>query len=118
MPTQSDIRQRVTQQIIEALQKGVAPWRKPWSGLENTGLPTNVISGKPYSGINPLLLQLAAQERGFQAKWWGTYQQWQSLGAQVRKRPGNVPPGQWGTRVIFFKPVTKVKQTEQGEEEV
>jgi antirestriction protein ArdC len=118
MSSQSEIRQRVTTQIIEALQRGVAPWRKPWLAAENAGFPSNVASKKRYSGINPLLLQLAARERGFRSQWWATYQQWQNLGGQVVKRPNHVPPGQWGTKIVFFKPVTTMKRTKEGEKEV
>src|SRR5262252_1667257 len=99
MSSQVEIRQRVTTRILDALQRGVAPWRKPWSALENTGFPTNVISKKRYSGVNPLLLELAALETGFQSKWWATYPQWQTLGGQVKKRPDDVPAGHWGTKV-------------------
>lgn len=45
--------------------------------------------------------------RGFQSKWWATYRQWAALGCQVTKRPDGVSPGQWGTNIVFCKPVTK-----------
>jgi antirestriction protein ArdC len=35
----------------------------------------------------------------------------------VKKRPEHVPPGEWGNRVVFFKPVEKVKKNEDGDEE-
>jgi antirestriction protein ArdC len=117
MSVQSDIRERVTNEIIEALRQGTAPWRKPWSNLENSGHPTNAASKKLYRGINPWLLQLAAQRRGFTSKFWGTYHQWQSLGGQVKRRPYEVPPGTWGTKIIFWKPVTTSKKNAEGEEE-
>lgn len=117
MASQHDIRQRVTNEIIEALQRGVAPWHKPWAAGANTGFPANFVSKRRYSGVNPLLLQLAALEWGFESKWWGTYQQWASLGAQVKKRPGDVPAGQWGTKIVFFKAITKAAQRDNGEQE-
>lgn len=43
----------VTQKIIDSLEKGVVPWKKPWL----TGHPQN-ISGRRYTGINRLLLDL------------------------------------------------------------
>jgi len=116
MATQDGIRERVTTQIIKALENGVIPWQKPWNTAINTGLPTNAASKRRYSGVNPLLLELSALERGFQSKFWGTYNQWQSLGGQVMRRPGNVPPGQWGTKIIFFKPITTVKKDANGKE--
>ena len=42
----------VTNEIIEKLNNGVVPWFKPWEG----GEAINYISGKPYNGINKLLL--------------------------------------------------------------
>jgi antirestriction protein ArdC len=117
MSYQAEIRARVTARIVEALQKGSAPWRKPWSALENAGFPTNVVSKKRYSGVNPLLLQLVASERCFRSQYWGTYRQWQALGGQVTRRPNDVPPGQWGTKVIFWSPVTKVRKKDDGTEE-
>ena len=44
----------ITARIIEALDKGVVPWRKPWS-LPAGVRPRN-ISGRPYSGINAMML--------------------------------------------------------------
>jgi antirestriction protein ArdC len=117
MASQAEIRDQITARIVAALQAGTAPWRKPWSDRGNTGSPANVISRRPYSGINPLLLDLAAQERGWTSRWWATYNQWRSLGLRVQARPADVPPGQWGTKVVFCKPVTKRTTNERGEEE-
>lgn len=32
------------------------PWRKPWAGHQ--GEHRNLITGKPYQGVNPLLLEV------------------------------------------------------------
>jgi antirestriction protein ArdC len=93
------------------------PWSKPWCALENTGLPTNVVSERCYSGVNVLLLQLVGQARGYQSKFWGTFHQWQSLGCHVMKRPDHIPAGQYGTRIIFCKPVTKTRKDANGDDE-
>jgi len=116
MSAQNDIRERVTNEIVEALQHGTAPWRKPWNNLENSGYPTNAVSKKLYRGINPLLLQFAAQRRGFTSKWWATYQQWAGIGCQVMKRPADVPAGAWGTKVILWKPIKTTKKNSNGED--
>jgi antirestriction protein ArdC len=117
MSAQAEIRERVTQEIVTALEQGTLPWRKPWADLANSGFPTNVASRKLYKGINPLLLQVAAQSRGFTSKFWGTYNQWQALGCQVKKRPADVKQGAWGTKVILWKPINTTKKNAQGEEE-
>src|ERR1051325_3509058 len=116
MSAQNEIRDRVTGEIVAALQQGTLPWRKPWADLANSGYPMNVVSKKLYLGINPLLLQLAAQRRTFTSKWWGTYQQWAGIGCQVMKRPADVQPGAWGTKVIFWKPIKTTKKNANGEE--
>jgi len=114
---QSEIREKVTSEIVEALQQGLTPWRMPWAALINTGFPANVSSKRHYQGINPILLQFAAQKHGFQSQWWGTYRQWQSLGGQVKKRPSEVAPGQWGSKIIFYRPIKTTRKNENGEEQ-
>jgi len=116
MSAQNAIRERISGEIVAALQQGTMPWRKPWADLANSGYPMNVVSKKLYRGINPLLLQLAAQRRNFTSKWWGTYQQWAGIGCQVMKRPADVQPGAWGTKVIFWKPIKTTKKDAKGEE--
>lgn len=81
-----DVYARVTQAIVDAIEAGTGTWRMPWhhSGADVTR-PTNVASGKPYRGINTVSLWAAAYGSGYASGVWGTYRQWQALGAQVRK---------------------------------
>ena len=102
----------------QALESNLVPWRRPWRSSKNAGRPTSVATGRPYSGINPLLCELHANRHGFQSKWWGTYRQWKTLGAEVKRRPTDVAPGTWGCKIIFYKPVTKqVVDAKTGEED-
>ena len=57
-----DIYERVTQQIIEAMERGVGSYRMPWhvTGADCFA-PVNVVSRRPYRGINVLLLWLLAE---------------------------------------------------------
>ena len=113
MPTQAEIRQEITHRILDAfLFGGIVPWKKPWRNDPNSGSPTNVVSKKRYSGVNPLLLDLVAMTHGYQSRWWGTFQQWKDLGANVKKRPADVPAGRWGTQIVFWKQITKTKTAE------
>ena len=114
MASQTEIRKCISEQIVAALEQGSKPWRKPWSAGDNCGYPSNISSKKLYRGINPLLLELSAQKHGFSSKWWGTFKQWQAIGGQVQKRPNDVPSGEWGTRVIFYKPIKVTKKTKEG----
>lgn len=110
------IRSEITNQIITALESGsLPPWRKPWSSDHNAGMPKNVVSGDLYSGVNPLLLQLASEKHRFQSRYWGTFKQWEQLGGKVMRRPSLVPKGQWGTKIVFCKAVTKKKGHDEEE---
>lgn len=113
MPTANEIRENVTNQILEALQNGVAPWRRPWSINPCSGSPKN-ISGRTYSGVNPLLLTLASMKHGFTSRYWATFNQWRAIGACVKPRPADVAPGKWGTTIVFSKPCQK--KDKDGEE--
>jgi antirestriction protein ArdC len=115
MPSQTEIQEDITARIIEGLKSGTVPWRKPWRDDPNCGAPANVISRRHYRGINPILLDLTAMSRGFNSRWWGTYLQWSSLGAKVRKRPDDVKPGRWGTTVVFYKQIAKKTTDENGD---
>lgn len=117
MPSTNELRQQITNRIVEALEAGnLPPWRKPWRCDPNAGFPTNVVSKKRYSGINVLLLEAASMRYGFESKHWGTYRQWSQLGGQVKKRPADIEPGHWGTTIVFWSPIKKTKIDEAGEE--
>lgn len=111
MPTQTEIRQQITAQIVDALEKGgLPPWRMPWAAHPNgRGLPTNATTDRRYSGINPLLLQCAAHRHGFRSKFWATFNQWRDLGCSVMARPDDIAPGAWGTTAVLYKPITKTE---------
>ncbi len=116
MPSQKQIREEITKRIIEALEQGVKPWRRPWSISPNSGRPINIVSRKLYTGINPLLLELHSLRFGFRSKWWGTFRQWSDLSCTVKKRPADVEPGHWGASIVLWKPFTKMV-VKDGEEQ-
>ena len=118
MPSQAQLRESITRQLIEALESGgLPPWRKPWSNDPAAGPACNVVSRKKYRGINPLLLACASMRHHLQSKFWGTFNQWRDMGGRVMRRPSDVPPGEWGTGIIFWSKVTKVEENRDGEEE-
>lgn len=95
--TPTDIYERVTSQIIAATEAGAGDYRMPWHHDGSAiATPVNVASSKAYRGVNILSLWAAAQAAGYPAGIWGTYRQWQALGAQVRK-------GERGHLVVFWK---------------
>lgn len=118
MSSQNELRIQITQQIVDALTRGgLPPWRQPWRADRNCGTPANVVSKRNYTGINPLLLAIAAQKHNLQSRWWGTFNQWKELGGQVKARPSHIPPGKWGTQIVFCRPITKTQKTQEGDEE-
>ena len=110
MESQAEIRQQITNQIIDALKKGVAPWKKPWIDHPNAGLPSNVISRRRYNGVNAVLLSLVSMDQGYESKHWATYRQWQALGGSVRR-------GEMGMRIIFYKPLKRQQMGTDGKTE-
>lgn len=104
----SSIYERITDQIVQAIESGAAgEWRMPWhhNGSPTTR-PLNVDRGAPYRGVNTLILWAAAEEAGYDTGYWGTYRQWSSRGAQVRK-------GERGTGVVFWRQVEDENETEE-----
>ena len=51
------IYQSVTDSIIAQLERGAAPWIKPWRA--DSSADKNFITQKAYSGINTLILGMA-----------------------------------------------------------
>jgi len=84
-----DVYEIVTEKMMKLLEQGVVPWRRPWT---STGLPRNLISKKPYRGINHFLLSASKCVSPF----WLTMRQANELAGQVRK-------GEESTFVVFWK---------------
>lgn len=101
-----NIYQEVTDRIVAALEKGVAPWVRPWNA--DVGLPRNGVTGRPYSGLNTVLLWLSATEKGYTSPDWFTYRSAAQLGGQVRK-------GEKGTLVTFWKALILGVEGKEGE---
>ncbi|TWT64395.1 ArdC family protein [Rubinisphaera italica] len=117
MPSNAQIRQDITNQIVASIESGnLPPWRKTWRSCPNSGWPVNVVSRKSYSGVNPILCMIASMRHGFQSKHWATFNQWSKMNGRVMKRPDHVKPGQWGTKVVFASRITKTKTDKHGQE--
>ena len=76
----------VTAKIIAQLETGVFPWAQPWnSAAAVPGLPRNAVSGRPYSGVNVLILWGAVIEGCYPSQDWLTFRQALAAGGCVRK---------------------------------
>ena len=94
-----DIAQVITDRIIEELEKGAAPWVKPWRDVRNgkhNGQPWNPASGTVYRGINWTYLTLMGS--AYSSNAWLTLKQANALGGHVRA-------GEKGTPIVFWKPL-------------
>jgi len=69
---QHEIYQAVTDRIIEQIEAGTPPWRRPWMTV-GTGLPRNASSGRRYNGINVWLLSMTAEAKGYDSALWATF---------------------------------------------
>lgn len=88
----------ITEKITQKLEQGTIPWKKPWK-LE---LPKNLITKKPYQGINLLLLT----NEDYSSPYWLTFKQAQEKGGHIKK-------GEKGSMVTFWK-VTEKEIEEEG----
>jgi antirestriction protein ArdC len=100
----ADIYQRITDQIVTELEKGVKPWLQPWHAEHAGGRITRPLRGNgvPYRGINILMLWSAAMDKGYAAPVWMTFKQAMELKANVRK-------GERGSLVVY---ADKILRTE------
>ena len=104
-----DIHAEITNRLIEVIEANPSDPVMPWHRGGSNTIPCNVVTGQDYHGINVLNLWVVAQAGEFSSNTWGTFRQWKTIGAPVRK-------GQKSTPVVFYKQITR--KNEDGEEEV
>jgi len=96
-----DVHQRVTDIVLEMLEKGVAPWQSPinmrWQW------PRNFATGQLYHGINVFLLSAPH----YASPWFLTFVQALQLGGHVRK-------GEKGSLVVKYGTYAKKDDAEGG----
>lgn len=107
----TDVHARITDVIVEQLDKGVRPWVQPWSAKHLSGRVSRPLrfNGEPYSGINVLLLWSESLARGFSSQTWMTFRQAVELGGHVRK-------GECGSMVVYANRIRKTETDDRGEE--
>ena len=86
-----DIYEAITNRIIDALEAGTIPWRKPWKGGCRYAISHS--TGRPYSLLNQLMLG----ERP------GEYLTWK----QIHDEGGRVKKGAESQFVVFWKMIEK-----------
>jgi antirestriction protein ArdC len=107
-----DIYSEVTDKLVAAIETDPGDPIMPWHRGGANAVPHNALTDHEYQGVNILNLWVVGQASGFTSNVWGTYKQWQALGAQVRK-------GEKSTPVVFYKQVVKrSEESEKGEDEI
>lgn len=119
-PQAPNLYEQVTARIITELEAGRLPWVQPWGSpgqasgsAVGPALPRNALTGRPYSGVNILLLWSEVIAMAYPSQGWLTFKQALEAGGNVRK-------GERGTCVVYadrFVPeAEKVRARESGEE--
>lgn len=89
-----DVFEKVNNYMLAEMEKGIIPWERTWFSE-----PTyNIVSGKPYSFLNKLMLGRSGA--------WATFKQWKQLGGSVKK-------GEKASAVCFWSFVNKEVEDEE-----
>jgi antirestriction protein ArdC len=134
----------VTARIIEALEAGVVPWRRPWKN-GGANIPRSLSTGKAYRGINVWTLSVTSLLQGYSSPYWVTFNQAKEAaveaaikagreivtkkskrgtyyteivdGVEVAFR-GGVRKGEEGTQIVLWKPIRVTeREKEQGKKD-
>ena len=95
-----NVREQVTNRIIEALENGTPPWRQGWASMEPH---YNLSSSKPYAGINQLLLGMS----GFSDPRWVTMRQANAMRSEEHPQGLRVRKGEKATMIVRMVEVAK-----------
>lgn len=90
-----DLYEKVNNRIIALLEKGVIPWRLPWTRY---GLARNYATGHIYTGINLLLMNHTEHP----IPYFMTFKQVQDAGGKIKK-------GAKAEMIVFFNMIFKDK---------
>jgi antirestriction protein ArdC len=97
---ETSIYEQVTNKIITALENDIIPWKKPWKNL----IPQN-INGRPYTGINRILLNITEYQFPFFLSF-----------NQVKQFGGYVKRGEKAQFAVFWKVLKRTETNEEGKE--
>jgi antirestriction protein ArdC len=100
----------ITNKIIADLEKGQLAWRKPWNSDTLGGRVIRPLRHNdiPYTGINTIILWMAALQHGYSSPYWMTFKQATDMKAKVKK-------GEKGTNIVFADKMVKTEQDETGQ---
>lgn len=84
-----NVYERITNIIIEKLEQGIVPWHQPWT---SAWPPCNLVTKRPYRGINLLLLST----QKYELPYFLTFK-------QVKRLNGSVLKDEKANLVVFYK---------------
>ena len=88
-----------SKRVFDAIEKGNAPWQKPWKEGQLLELPKNLTTDRNYKGVN--LINLAMS--GFNDPRWMTFNQAKDMNCFVKK-------GQKASTGFFYSPARLEKE--------
>ncbi|MDR1660103.1 MAG: ssDNA-binding domain-containing protein, partial [Desulfovibrio sp.] len=106
MATQKMFVDQFADKVIDALEKGNAPWQREWKA-GGIVAPVNAVTGKRYTGVNLVTLMTRQMETGSADPRYVTGKQAQDNGLEVRDGAKGVPIQYWQT-VKQGRPLARV----------
>lgn len=110
MKSSNEIRESITNALVQSLSEGRIPWRKPWVSVNGPRTATNFVSKRRYSGLNTILSMVAETKNNWPISYWATFNQWRSIGCSVRK-------GSKATIIVYWQMLKKKVRDERGVEQ-
>lgn len=101
-----DAAQTVTNELIRIIERGVLPWRKPWTAGGSTRPLRH--NGEAYQGVNNFLLTMRTVMAGYSSPFWMTMPQANAMDARIRK-------GEKSSVVVYYG---QAKKRDESAEEV
>lgn len=93
-----DLYNEITNRIIEQLENGIIPWKKPWTGISTGAI--SYATGRPYSILNQMLLMEPGEYITFN---------------QCKKAGGHVKKGAKAKYIVFWKVMPRAKRNADGD---
>ena len=77
--------EKIVAGLIELMEAGIAPWRKPWAEDGCSNHHVNLLSGHQYRGSNVILLTIGMHVRGSVLPYWCGFAEAKKLGITPKK---------------------------------
>ena len=108
MLSQNEIRQSITNSLIQSLSDGRIPWRKPWVSIGGPRMATNFVTNRRYSGVNTIITMMAETKNNWPVSYWATFNQFRSIGCHIRK-------GAKATTIVYWSQIKKTVEDKNGD---